>query len=499
MGPRTWIGDRRGGAIALLALILLLTPLATGGAAPPEALANPRVSLIPPQKAEATQVQLKRTGLANHERPAAPGKPVAGPQPRRIVVADETGRRVVARVLGSREGRYVVLLPDGRLGWPDGLIDTARPFVPATADEMRRSLVEGGYQGFEIRQTEHYLVVSQATPAFAAASAQLLESLYRGLTNGLRCDGIAAQEAEIPLVAVIYRTEKDFRARHDVDPDVQAFYSVSSNRIFFYETSDRDQQAPEVAALRKPQTVAHEGTHQILQNIGVQPRLADWPAWLAEGLAEYCAPTTTGRNGDWARFGKVNPFHMATFRDLKDPAALQGRGQGMTIPDFGADPRHPMVEGLATRGDLTPTDYASSWALTHYLATRRLDQFLAYLKTLGRMRPLERRTPTEHLFTFRSAFGDDLAKLDRKVRAHVDHLEELGHFEALTYYAVIFEQVFPDSPNLRGTLVSQSPSVIRQWLDSMVAPHGGQALWEIIPCQTRGQALLRTRRWHTGP
>jgi len=495
MGPRTRIGDRRGGAIAWMAFASLLAIPATRAAAPP----NSRVSLIPPQKAEAAPAQLKRTGLANHQQADAPGKPAAEPQPRRIVVADETGRRVVARVLGSREGRHVVLLPDGRLGWPDGLIDTARPFVPATADEMRQALVEGDYQGFEVRQTEHYLVVSRATPAFTAASAQLLESLYRGLIAGLRRDGIAARDAEFPLVAVIYRTEKDFRARHDVDPDVQAFYSASSNRIFFYEASDRDQQAPEVSALRKPQTVAHEGTHQILQNIGVQPRLADWPAWLAEGLAEYCAPTTTGRHGDWARFGKVNPFHMATFRDLKDPVSLQLRGDGLTTPDFGVDPRRPMVEGLATRADLTPTDYAFSWALTHYLATRRLDQFLAYLKTLGRMRPLERRTPEEHLFTFRSAFGDDPAKLDRKVRAHVDHLEELGHFEALTYYAVVFEQVLPDSPNLRGTLVSQSPSVIRQWLGAIVAPNGGQAMWEVIPCQTRGQAFLRTRRWHAGP
>ena len=245
--------------------------------------------------------------------------------------------------------------------------------------------------------------------------------------------------------------------------------------------------------------MAHEGTHQVLQNLGVQPRLADWPAWLSEGLAEYCAPTTLGRHGDWARFGKVNPFHMATFRDLKDPISLQLRGDGLTPSDFGVDPSRPIVEGLATRNELSPTDYAFAWALTHYLLTRHHDRFLAYLKTMGKMRPLERRTSAEDLFTFRAAFGDDLAKLDRRVRAHVDLLEEQGNFEALTYYAVVFEQVLPDSPNLRGTLVSQSPSVIRQWLAAMVSPQGGAAGWEIIPCQTRGQAFLRTRRGFLGP
>lgn len=507
MKPWAWTCGlrRRSTALGALTLVAGLAASHTApGAPPPSATqsAYPRASLIPPQTAPGDQEPAsaygqKRTRLANNQQGLV-ARPVV-PEDRRIMVADETGRRVVARVLGRRDGRSVALLPDGRLGWPDGLVETSRPFQPTTAEELRKTLLERDYAGFEVRQTEHYLVFYQGKPDFAAASAQLLESLYRGLTTELRRVDIPVHEAAFPLVAVIYPSEAAFRARHEVDPDVRAFYHVSTNRIFFYEASDRDQQAPEVAALRKPQTVAHEGTHQILQNIGVQPRLADWPAWLSEGLAEYCAPTTTGRKGDWARFGKVNPFHMATFRDLKDPLALQLRGDGLTTPDFGVDPRRPIVEGLASRDELTPTDYAFSWALTHYLVTKHRDQFLAYLKTMGKMRPLERRTAAEDLFSFRAAFGDDLAKLDRKVRAHIDHLESLGNFEALTYYAVVFEQVLPDGPNVRGSLVSQSPSVIRQWLEAMVSPRGGPAAWEIIPCRTRAQAFLRTRRGYLGP
>ena len=57
-------------------------------------------------------------------------------------------------------------------------------------------------------------------------------------------------------------------------------------------------------ALRKPQTVAHEGAHQILANIGVQPRLSDWPLWLIEGFAEYCAtPTRTKKGMAWDQAG----------------------------------------------------------------------------------------------------------------------------------------------------------------------------------------------------
>src|SRR5205823_68044 len=111
-------------------------------------------------------------------------------------------------------------------------------------------------------------------------SLKLLEDLYRNLYDAFRKRDVPVHEAEFPLVAIIFRTERDFRAYQRVAPDVQAYYEIFTNRIYFYQKSDRDQQSPEVAALRKPQTVAHEGTHQILQNIGIQPRLGDWPLWL---------------------------------------------------------------------------------------------------------------------------------------------------------------------------------------------------------------------------
>ena len=66
-------------------------------------------------------------------------------------------------------------------------------------------------------------------------------------------------ESEFPLVAVIFATESDFRNHKQVDPQVQAYYEFFTNRIFFYQKSVRDKLEPKVAALLKPQTVAHEG------------------------------------------------------------------------------------------------------------------------------------------------------------------------------------------------------------------------------------------------
>ena len=182
----------------------------------------------------------------------------------------------------------VLILPDGQLGLPTMLVPTDEPFLPLTAE----ALPTGCRRARSANTRSSGRTLPDLLPIdarFAEDSGRLLEDLYGGLIDAFRKHDIPVHEAEFPLVAVIFDTERDFRAHKQVDPEVQAYYEIFTNRIFFYQSSERDQHAPEVTALRKPQTVAHEGTHQILQNIGVQPRLSAWPIWLVEGLAEYCA------------------------------------------------------------------------------------------------------------------------------------------------------------------------------------------------------------------
>ena len=263
--------------------------------------------------------------------PRAPEPPSAADvkTPERVRVRDESGKAVVARIHGRHRDQVVVILPDGQLGIPNGLVPTEEPFRVASVEAMKKDLIQGPFDGFEAYQSTHYLVLSQGSPEFAERSVKLLEDLYKGLADSLRKRGVPIHDLEFPLVAVIFDTEADFRAFKPVDPDVQAYYEIFTNRIYFYEHSDRDEHSPEVAALRKPQTVAHEGAHQILQNIGVQPRLAAWPSWLVEGLAEYCAsPTTTRKGANWGGPGAVNPLHMATIRDLHDPLSVASPAAG---------------------------------------------------------------------------------------------------------------------------------------------------------------------------
>jgi hypothetical protein len=449
---------------------------------------------------------------APQPNPPPPPAPTSSPgtaEPLRLKLWTDRGQMVVARLHGQHEGRLSVLLPDGQLGDAKGLTITPEPFRPATQEQMRDELLAGSFQDFQVLQSPHYLVLYQSSQKFAKKSINLLENLYKGLTEFLRAQNFPVHDAEFPLVAVIYRTERDFRAHRQVDPEVQAYYEIFTNRIYFYQTSERDQQAPEFAALRKPQTVAHEGTHQILQNVGIHPRLSAWPLWLVEGLAEYCSSPVTTKKGaaTWDGLGRVNPLHMATIRDLEDPLSLQVRGANR--PRVGRDPRQPLVEYLVTRTSLTPTDYALSWAMTHYLITKRPHKFLDFLKTMSELPPLEARTPQDHLAAFRAAFKedppkaaykddlpraaykDDLAKMDKAIGVY---LAKLKGYEILPYYAVVFAQ--PVAGVLkRAVLVSQSPSVIQQWLETVASPQGGEPSWQAFPQSTRARAMVTAEQW----
>ncbi len=403
---------------------------------------------------------------------------------------------MVARLHGRSGERTALLCPDGRIGIPNRLVRTEEPFRPLTSDQLRERLEEGPYKGYKVLTTAHYLIFYQSKEAFAQDSAKLLEDLYAGLIDACRRNGIPVHESEFPLVAVIFATEKDFRTHKQVAPEVQAYYEIYTNRIFFYEQSERDQTEPRLMALRKPQTVAHEGAHQILGNIGVQPRLSDWPPWLIEGFAEYCAtPNHTKKGVAWYRMGTINALHMATLRELDDPLSNEIVDRREAARDVGRAARLIDVESLVAKRRLTSTDYAQSWALTHYLAQRRYDDFLRYLKAMSAMPPLERRTPEQHLAEFRKYFGEDLSKVDKKAEEYIRKVREKGNYIALPYYAVIFEQPLPGGMVRRGAMISQSPEVIQRWVEQYTAPQGGIPNWQPFPFPTWARAQLAAEEW----
>ncbi len=162
----------------------------------------------------------------------------------RFKVRDELGQPTVARLHGQHEGTTALILPDGQLGIPNMLVPTNEPFKPFSAEELLERLQKGPLGDFKVHQTAHYLIFYQSSRAFAEASGRWLEDLYRRLLDAFRKHDMAVHDSEFPLVAVIYQTERDFRASKRVDPEVQAVYEIYTNRICFYEASEHDENAP---------------------------------------------------------------------------------------------------------------------------------------------------------------------------------------------------------------------------------------------------------------
>ena len=154
-----------------------------------------------------------------------------------------------------------------------------------------------------------------------------------------------------------------------------------------------------------------------------------------------------------------------------------------------------MSESLVAKKRLTPTDYAQSWALTHYLAQKRYADFLRYLKAMSAMPPLERRTPEQHLAEFRKYFGEDLSKVDKKAEEYIRKVSEKGNFIALPYYAVIFEQPLPGGMVRRGAMISQSPQVIQRWVEQYTRAAGRHPELAGVPLSHPGPAQLAAEEW----
>ncbi|HZW33531.1 MAG TPA: DUF1570 domain-containing protein [Isosphaeraceae bacterium] len=446
------------------------------------------------------------SSLVAASAPAKPATAVAkptAPQPipvpaRRFRIRDESGHCVVARLHGQYRDQMALMQPDGQLGFPTLLVPTDEPFLPITAEELRARLQKGPYADYRVLTTRHYLIFYQSNTTFAEKSGGLLEDLYQGLIEVCRKRGIPVHDAEFPLVAVIFATEDAFRAHQEVAPEVQAYYEIFTNRIYFYQQSDRDLEEPKVTALRKPQTVAHEGVHQILSNIGVQPRISAWPLWLIEGLAEYCAtPATTKKGVAWDRPGMINALHMATLRELDDPLANPVAGPGARANASRQAPFLCQAESLIRKSRLTPTDYAQAWALTHYLNNERGRDFVEFLKAMSQMPPLAPRTPEDHLAEFRKFFGDDLAKLDKKVDKYIRELNR-RRFDHLPFYAVMVEQPLGGSLVRRLAWISQSPQMIQEQVQELSSPQGGILNWWALPFASRAQAELVKDDWIRG-
>jgi Protein of unknown function (DUF1570) len=370
------------------------------------------------------------------------------------VTVRSNGQDVVALLHAEVGDRRLVILPDGRLeSVPVAEAKlSAEPFRPATKEQIAAELAARGFKDFKVRGTARYVYVYNTSEPFYKGTSRILETMYPAVLAYFKRLKLPVDDPEVPLVAVMFRTEKEFQKYEPVGPSIAAYYNALSNQIVMYEQSDLVEVAPELAMKQSISTIAHEGIHQILHNIGVQQRLSRWPMWLSEGLAEYFAPTTVGARMRWKGVGKPNDLRMYELNQFMQARPAR-RGE--------------MVEQVVGAANLTSSGYAAAWSLTHYLASRQRTRFHDYLRDVAEFGPLEPRegiSADEAKKLFVQHFGDDFAALEESLLTHLRTLPYADPIANQTHYVVLI-----DTSTRRVAGVTSSPAEVRKWQEETLS------------------------------
>ncbi len=336
-----------------------------------------------------------------------------------VQTTDAQGKPVVARRYATRGGRHFVFLPSGEIveRSADQLEPADRPFRPATAKKLGAELARR-FPDLELRVSGSYVFLSNTSELFSQVTRRVLVTMLPGIRKHARKWKLQTHPPEFPLVVLMFRTRRQFDAYRKMPAEVLAYYDPWTNYIVLHEESPLYRVNRDMAIRQMISTIAHEGAHQILHNIGIQQRLSRWPMWMGEGLAEYLAPTKLGRRMSWKGAGMVNDLRMLELEFYIKAKA------------FDSTPGE-MIAHTVQGSRLTSTGYAAAWALTHYLAGEHKSAFRSLLKELTAIgpyqavgRPDERGMVVDQLGQFRRHLSLPLPEVEQDL---IEYLEKLPY------------------------------------------------------------------------
>ena len=294
---------------------------------------------------------------------------------------------------------------------------------------------------------------------------------------------LSVTPAEVPLVIVMFRTEEEFQQYRQMPEGVVAYYNGISNYVIMYEKSKLVEVAPTIAIKQAISTIAHEGVHQILHNVGIQRRLSRWPMWVSEGLPEYFSPTDVGKGIRWKGAGEVNDLRLKNL-DERFRANPNAFGHG----DF--------LRDIVLAEELDSSGYASAWAVTYFLAKHKPKQFFAYLQEIEKVGPLASLEPDVQIELFEEHFGDDWARLETELFNRLKRVPYVDPILNQPHYVILMQ-----SGGRKATVVTPSPAAIPGAREQMLAalPPNERArarfLIDVYPNQALAQqAAARARR-----
>lgn len=342
------------------------------------------------------------------------------------VRAGETQRERVGIVeVEAVDGGVLLAGRDGAL-WPitkEEIVSRRsddKPFAVFTREEAIRQLATE-FPGMKAHSTQHYIVFSNTSPAYARWVGGLFEGLFKAYYNYWSRRGATLVEPEFPLVAIVFDGQTSFAAHAHQEIGERAgsiigYYSLKTNRMTTCDltgveaggaANDRNAAAriqqilSQPAAERNVATIVHEATHQLAFNSGLHRRYADVPFWVSEGLAMYFETPNLESTKGWRNIGSVNRVNLGVFRRL-----VGERPAGSLSSLLTDDTRftNPSTDDFA---------YAEAWALTYFLLQTRGEAYVKFLAEIATQKPLLDVSPEERLRMFKAAFGDDVVGLER--------------------------------------------------------------------------------------
>ncbi|WP_425618532.1 DUF1570 domain-containing protein [Anatilimnocola sp. NA78] len=414
-----------------------------------------------------------------------PSGPIRKGKGETVTTLDASSQPVVAQGYVTIGDNAMLLLPDGQLvpRKKGEFSPSDRKFEPIDRKVLGERLIRDEFPGFKTKQTNHYVYVYNTTDGFAQATSRILETMLPGVILHGRAQQIDVKEPTLPMVVVMFSTQEEFQKHKRMPPGVVAYYHTLSNRVFMYEQSDLAQQRPDLAVQQALSTIAHEGAHQILHNIGVQQRLSLWPMWLSEGLAEYFAPTVAGEKLRWKGSGQVNDLRMFELEQyIKSRATEKPNGQ--------------LIEHTTQAARLTSTGYATAWSLTHYLAKNKRVEFNNYVKRMSELGPFEAPGPIvdpgivrQNLATFQLQFGENLPELENRLVLHLKKQNYTDPFAANPHFVATLQAVDGRRP-IRQVNTFHVPMLAQKWLRESV---------ELLPESARPNAKTAVQSFPDRP
>lgn len=414
-----------------------------------------------------------------------------------MATTDANGVPVVGKLRVTVGENRIVMLPDGQLvARPVQQAEpTSQAFEPATKAALAAQLRVSQLSGFQTKETRRYLYVYNCSEPFAEAASRILETMFRGVAGYAQMQELPVVPPEVPLIVIIFRTAAEFQKFRRMPEDTVAYYDVISNRMVMYEESQLWRIKPELATAQAIATIAHEGAHQILHNIGVQQRLSLWPMWLNEGLAEFLAPTTTDRQLKWKGVGQANDLRMFELEQwVKNRTAEDADGQ--------------LVAQTVGAVRLTSTGYAAAWALTNYLARHQRAAFYEFVRQTSQLGPLEspgRVVPPgvlpDNVRRFKLAFGEDLADIERCLMLYLKQLPYVDPFADWPHFVAVVAVPSGTRPR-REANVFHVPEQADRWrreiVDQMPEPQRPSVQSAVHSFPNRILAETFARQWLLG-